>query len=255
MARPTKKVSESFLRNRDPQILLYLQVVKTHALHHINPPTSRPMQVSISSSLVAFRVQPGTSKSSITLRSEMPPGEGLQKVAWKVMTNAPKRYRVKPSSGVLQESETVKVDLIFVSSRETWFDAAGDLSALAKDKFLVKTIAIPLETLESEVADLWKTADPAQVQQQKVRCAHESLDLNAVELPSPSDSSAMPPPDQSAAGCSHHPQSRAHHVPSPKGPSRSAEHIHAPLFQREGRTRGPSYLVGPSDPEPPASSC
>ena len=163
------------------------------AVHH------RPMQLTISSASATFHPpRNGTSTTLVTLRSNSDSEESL--IAWRVMTNAPSRYRAKPSGGTLRAGETAILVLIFTP--ELGGDVSTDPATLTKDKFLVKSLSIPpVDTVEPAVLQAqWKAAAPESVQLQKVQCVHEigAADLNAplpgVPESPPQSLPATPPP-------------------------------------------------------------
>lgn len=82
-----------------------------------------------------------------------------QRVAFKVKTTTPKKYVVKPSSGVVEANSTVNVQVIMQVQKEY----PSDLSD-CKDKFLVQTVAVGAG--EEVTADTFKRED---VKQSKLR--------------------------------------------------------------------------------------
>ena len=107
------------------------------------------MQLTISSSSATFQPpRNGTSKTSVTLRSNSDSEDSL--IAWKVMTNAPSRYRVQPSGGTLRAGETADLVLICIPVLEG--GVYTDPATLTKDKFLVMSLQIPsVDTVEPAV--------------------------------------------------------------------------------------------------------
>ena len=101
----------------------------------------------ISSQTLDFDVAAGTSSQrTVTLTSVH-----SDTVAWKVMTNAPKRYRVKPTGGTLAPGHDAQVTLILSPGADA---VPVELAEWAKDKFLVKTIPLPPGV--TEPAEAWK---------------------------------------------------------------------------------------------------
>lgn len=61
-----------------------------------------------------------------------------KRIAFKIKTTAPKKYVVRPSSGVLEPKTIVQVQVIMQAQKEFPTDFAKD----CKDKFMVQTVAL-----------------------------------------------------------------------------------------------------------------
>lgn len=90
-------------------------------------------------------------------------------VAFKVKTNAPKSYTVKPSNGVLMSSDTVEVTILIVGE------------ALNTDKFLVQAVALFGHETEF-TKQQWTQTPNNSLQESKleVRCGAESDGTSAL---------------------------------------------------------------------------
>lgn len=84
-----------------------------------------------------------------------------QKVCFKIKTTAPKRYCVKPNSGVVDPKAEVQ---IAVSLQPFDYDPAEK----NKHKFMVQSMFAPDGEIDQD--KLWKEADPTQTMDSKLRC-------------------------------------------------------------------------------------
>lgn len=84
-----------------------------------------------------------------------------RKVCFKIKTTAPKRYCVKPNSGVIDPSETVQ---IAVSLQPFDFDPTDK----NRHKFMVQSMYAPPGEINQE--SLWKEADGSQLMDSKLKC-------------------------------------------------------------------------------------
>jgi len=94
--------------------------------------------------------------SSMKLRN---PSE--KKVCFKIKTTAPKRYCVKPNSGVVDPSSEVQ---IAVSLQPFEYDPAEK----NKHKFMVQSMFAPNGEIDQDM--LWKDADPNEMMDSKLKC-------------------------------------------------------------------------------------
>lgn len=97
-----------------------------------------------------------------------------KKVCFKVKTTAPKRYCVRPNSGIIEPSKEVSVSVMLQP-----FDY--DPNEKNKHKFMVLTLFAPDGPLESQET-LWKEAQPEQLMDSKLKCVFELPDS---EVPAP----------------------------------------------------------------------
>ena len=129
---------------------------------------------------------------------------GSGPLAFKVMTTNRDRYRVKPTTGVLQPGQDIDVLLILSTSDPL----PVDLSSWSKDKFMVKAVAVAHGSLsETEVKERWATASASEVQQVKLGCTHRMPGEAPPEKASPvkaapSTATAPEPPQSPTAAYS-----------------------------------------------------
>ncbi|KAI8092635.1 PapD-like protein [Halteromyces radiatus] len=93
---------------------------------------------------------------------------GVEPIAFKVKTTAPKQYCVRPNSGIIQPSSHVEVQVIFQPFKE---EPAPDFKC--KDKFLVQTAIVKPEWSEWNMVELWSRIEADyrdQMSQRKVKC-------------------------------------------------------------------------------------
>lgn len=84
-----------------------------------------------------------------------------RKVCFKIKTTAPKRYCVKPNSGVIDPTQTVQ---IAVSLQPFDFDPQDK----NRHKFMVQSMFAPPGEINQE--SLWKEADGSQLMDSKLKC-------------------------------------------------------------------------------------
>uniref|UniRef100_A0A0N5AZT6 Major sperm protein n=1 Tax=Syphacia muris TaxID=451379 RepID=A0A0N5AZT6_9BILA len=109
-------------------------------------------------------------KCNLTLRN---PSD--RDVIFKVKTTVPKRYCVRPNSGIIGPGETSSVAVMLQP-----IDAASIENEKSKHKFKVESLFAPLEpfTLES----VWKTAKPTDLMDTKLKVFFEqSGDVKQVQ--------------------------------------------------------------------------
>jgi len=85
-----------------------------------------------------------------------------QKVCFKVKTTAPKRYCVRPNSGIIDPGASVTVAVMLQPF-------VFDPNEKNKHKFMVQTMFAPPGTIESPDA-LWKEATPETLMDSKLKC-------------------------------------------------------------------------------------
>ncbi|CAC5403975.1 VAPA [Mytilus coruscus] len=88
-----------------------------------------------------------------------------QKVCFKVKTTAPKRYCVRPNSGIIDPNQSVNVSVMLQP-----FDY--DPLEKNKHKFMVQTMFAPDGPIESQ-EQLWKEAKPEMLMDSKLKCLFE----------------------------------------------------------------------------------
>ncbi|XP_063439684.1 vesicle-associated membrane protein-associated protein A-like [Mytilus galloprovincialis] len=88
-----------------------------------------------------------------------------QKVCFKVKTTAPKRYCVRPNSGIIDPNQSVNVSVMLQP-----FDY--DPLEKNKHKFMVQTMFAPDGPIESQ-EQLWKEAKPESLMDSKLKCLFE----------------------------------------------------------------------------------
>ncbi|XP_052823353.1 vesicle-associated membrane protein/synaptobrevin-binding protein isoform X4 [Octopus bimaculoides] len=96
-------------------------------------------------------------------------------VCFKVKTTAPKRYCVRPNSGLIKPKEQMTVAVMLQP-----FDY--DPSEKNKHKFMVQTMFAPDGEIESQEA-LWKDVSPENLMDSKLKCVFEMppVEINNVE--------------------------------------------------------------------------
>ncbi|XP_067462517.1 VAMP (vesicle-associated membrane protein)-associated protein A, like [Thunnus thynnus] len=87
-----------------------------------------------------------------------------KRVCFKVKTTAPRRYCVRPNSGVIDPGATVSISVMLQP-----FDY--DPNEKSKHKFMVQTIFAPPNV--SDMDSLWKDAKPDDLMDSKLRCVFE----------------------------------------------------------------------------------
>lgn len=87
-----------------------------------------------------------------------------RRVCFKVKTTAPRRYCVRPNSGVIDPGSSVNISVMLQP-----FDY--DPNEKSKHKFMVQTIFAPPNVTDME--SLWKDAKPDDLMDSKLRCVFE----------------------------------------------------------------------------------
>uniref|UniRef100_A0A3Q1FVC8 Vesicle-associated membrane protein-associated protein A n=1 Tax=Acanthochromis polyacanthus TaxID=80966 RepID=A0A3Q1FVC8_9TELE len=87
-----------------------------------------------------------------------------RRVCFKVKTTAPRRYCVRPNSGVIDAGAMVNISVMLQP-----FDY--DPNEKSKHKFMVQTIFAPPNV--SDMESLWKDAKPDDLMDSKLRCVFE----------------------------------------------------------------------------------
>ncbi|KAM4030633.1 vesicle-associated membrane protein-associated protein B/C [Anomaloglossus baeobatrachus] len=85
-------------------------------------------------------------------------------VCFKVKTTAPRRYCVRPNSGVLDAGSSINVSVMLQP-----FDY--DPNEKSKHKFMVQSMYAPPDTSDMEA--VWKEAKPEELMDSKLRCLFE----------------------------------------------------------------------------------
>ncbi|XP_052318974.1 vesicle-associated membrane protein-associated protein A-like [Oncorhynchus keta] len=87
-----------------------------------------------------------------------------RRVCFKVKTTAPRRYCVRPNSGIIDAGATVTISVMLQP-----FDY--DPNEKSKHKFMVQSIFAPPN--ESELDAMWKDAKPDDLMDSKLRCVFD----------------------------------------------------------------------------------
>ncbi|XP_008316273.1 vesicle-associated membrane protein-associated protein B/C isoform X2 [Cynoglossus semilaevis] len=87
-------------------------------------------------------------------------------VCFKVKTTAPRRYCVRPNSGIIDAGSSVNVSVMLQP-----FDY--DPNEKSKHKFMVQSILAPYMTDTTDMEGVWKEAKPEDLMDSKLRCAFE----------------------------------------------------------------------------------
>ncbi|XP_062247692.1 vesicle-associated membrane protein-associated protein B/C-like isoform X1 [Platichthys flesus] len=85
-------------------------------------------------------------------------------VCFKVKTTAPRRYCVRPNSGIIDAGNSVNVSVMLQP-----FDY--DPNEKSKHKFMVQSLLAPYDMTDME--GVWKEAKPEELMDSKLRCAFE----------------------------------------------------------------------------------
>ncbi|XP_060775060.1 vesicle-associated membrane protein-associated protein B/C isoform X4 [Neoarius graeffei] len=99
-------------------------------------------------------------------------------VCFKVKTTAPRRYCVRPNSGVIEAGTSVNVSVMLQP-----FDY--DPNEKSKHKFMVQSLIAPSDMTDME--GLWKEAKPEELMDSKLRCVFEMPNENGKMLGSSLD--------------------------------------------------------------------
>uniref|UniRef100_A0A8C5WJK1 VAMP associated protein B and C n=1 Tax=Leptobrachium leishanense TaxID=445787 RepID=A0A8C5WJK1_9ANUR len=87
-----------------------------------------------------------------------------KRVCFKVKTTAPRRYCVRPNSGVIEVGSSVNVSVMLQP-----FDY--DPNEKSKHKFMVQSLVAPSDTSDMEA--VWKEVKPEELMDSKLRCVFE----------------------------------------------------------------------------------
>ncbi|KAF6714876.1 Vesicle-associated membrane protein-associated protein B [Oryzias melastigma] len=85
-------------------------------------------------------------------------------VCFKVKTTAPRRYCVRPNSGIIDAGTSINVSVMLQP-----FDY--DPNEKSKHKFMVQSLLVPYDMTDME--GVWKEAKPEELMDSKLRCAFE----------------------------------------------------------------------------------
>lgn len=85
------------------------------------------------------------------------------KVCYKVKTTAPRRYCVRPNSGLVDPNSTTKINIMLQPCQ----DSSEDKS---KHKFMLQTFVVPKEHENSDLDTIWRFA-PAKTIDTKLKCS------------------------------------------------------------------------------------
>ncbi|XP_050311613.1 vesicle-associated membrane protein-associated protein B [Anthonomus grandis grandis] len=88
-----------------------------------------------------------------------------KKVMFKIKTTAPKKYCVRPNSGLLHPGETAQISLCLQSF-------LYDPSEKNKHKFMVQSVFAP-ESGDTNLETFWKEISPDQLMDSKLKCVFE----------------------------------------------------------------------------------
>ncbi|XP_019640237.1 PREDICTED: vesicle-associated membrane protein/synaptobrevin-binding protein-like isoform X14 [Branchiostoma belcheri] len=90
-----------------------------------------------------------------------------KRVCFKVKTTAPRRYCVRPNSGVVEPSSSINVSVMLQP-----FDY--DPQEKNKHKFMVQSMFAPEGGIDNEtMVNMWKDADQTQLMDSKLKCVFE----------------------------------------------------------------------------------
>ncbi|XP_058790834.1 vesicle-associated membrane protein-associated protein B [Phymastichus coffea] len=90
-----------------------------------------------------------------------------QKVYFKIKTTAPKKYCVRPNSGLIKPKEICE---IAVCLQPYDFDP----NEKSKHKFMVQTLVAPNDDPDEDSTEIWKDVNPEQLMDTKLKCVFEN---------------------------------------------------------------------------------
>jgi vesicle-associated membrane protein-associated protein A len=96
------------------------------------------------------------------------------RVCFKVKTTAPKRYCVRPNSGLIEPGKTIAVAVMLQPFEY-------DPNERNKHKFMVQTMYAPDGPIDSHEA-LWKSATPDQLMDSKLKCVFVPAEVQQNEV-------------------------------------------------------------------------
>ncbi|XP_011475162.1 vesicle-associated membrane protein-associated protein B/C isoform X2 [Oryzias latipes] len=85
-------------------------------------------------------------------------------VCFKVKTTAPRRYCVRPNSGIIDAGTSINVSVMLQPFEY-------DPNEKSKHKFMVQSVLVPYDMTDME--GVWKEAKPEELMDSKLRCAFE----------------------------------------------------------------------------------
>ncbi|KAM9647211.1 vesicle-associated membrane protein-associated protein B/C isoform 4-T4 [Morphnus guianensis] len=122
-------------------------------------------------------------------------------VCFKVKTTAPRRYCVRPNSGIIDAGTSINVSVMLQP-----FDY--DPNEKSKHKFMVQSMFAPADTSDMEA--VWKEAKPEELMDSKLRCVFE--------LPAENDKPIYPFPEKGASNLKEEDGLRMRKVPQTNNP-------------------------------------
>ncbi|CAL1682228.1 unnamed protein product [Lasius platythorax] len=114
-----------------------------------------------------------------------------KKVYFKIKTTAPKRYCVRPNSGVLKPKDVIE---IAVCLQPYDFDP----SEKNKHKFMVQTVIAPDDDDDEYPVDVWKDINPDQLMDSKLKCVFENPVTSTTSTAKTTATSTTTKPDSNA---------------------------------------------------------
>jgi len=98
-----------------------------------------------------------------------------RKVCFKIKTTAPKRYCVRPNSGIIDPKNSTKIAVMLQPSLSVDSQQINEFKN--KHKFMVQTTFAPDGEVNQE--SLWKKVDPLSIMESKLKCV---FDLHYIEV-------------------------------------------------------------------------
>jgi len=89
-----------------------------------------------------------------------------EKVCFKVKTTAPRRYCVRPNSGMIDAGQTMEVSIMLQPFQY-------DPNERNNHKFMVQSMTLSEENASLPLDEIWKNAAPGSVVDKKLRCQFE----------------------------------------------------------------------------------
>ncbi|XP_031555658.1 vesicle-associated membrane protein-associated protein B-like [Actinia tenebrosa] len=152
-----------------------------------------------------------------------------KRVCFKVKTTAPKRYCVRPNSGIIEGNGFVEVAVMLQPFEY-------DPKEKAKHKFMVQTMFAPETFTDQE--SLWKDAEPNSLMDSKLKCVFEM----------PSDAPATTPVENSDTSTKETPQAgktsygKSEPSASPEPSSASGNPVRSPTVQHVRNSSSPEQF-------------
>lgn len=111
------------------------------------------------------------------------------KVCFKVKTTAPRRYCVRPNSGLIDGGGTVEVSIMLQPFQY-------DPNERNNHKFMVQSMVLAADKESESLEDIWKGAEPGSVVDKKLKCQFELPPEAPTSAPAAAPAAAAAPSTQ-----------------------------------------------------------